>query len=129
MKKRTFLKCSLTALAAGVAALHAVPVSAKKYGVALDKVPALKKAGGTVTIRLAEKDILLIRVSDSEVRGFVAVCTHRACPVSYEKNQIVCHCHSSHFDLDGKVKSGPAQKSLSRVPVVLDGSRIIVGDL
>lgn len=119
----------MAALSLGLAALLPKWAFAKKYGVALSKVPALKKVGGAVTIRLADTDLLLIRISKEEVRGFNAVCTHQSCPVAFKQNEIVCDCHHSHFDLTGKVKHGPATKSLKTIPVALDGERIIVGDL
>ena len=129
MKKRTFLKCGLAALAVGAVGLNTSSVTAKKYGIAFDKVSALKKIDGGVTIRLDKTNILLIRVSDTEVHGFVAICTHEGCPVYYENKQIVCHCHGSRFNLDGQATRGPATKPLKKVPVSIDGARIIVGDI
>ena len=129
MKKRTFLKCGCAALAATVIGVQPQTVAAKKYGVALDKIPAIKKKGGAVTIRLAGKELLLIRVSEKEVRGFIAVCTHQACPVAYQNGKIVCDCHNSHFDTNGRPLRGPAEKPLRKVPVSLNGDQIIVGDI
>ena len=129
MKKRTFLKCGVAALAASAMGVQSQPAFAKKYGVSFEQIPALKKKGGSVTIRLAEKELLLIRISDEEVRGFIAVCPHKGCPVAFQSGKIVCDCHNSYFDLSGRVQRGPAEKPLQKVPVVIENDRIVVGDL
>ena len=43
-----------------------------------------------------------------------AVCPHLGCLVEPgRKDGFVCPCHGSRFDADGKVRTGPATKSLS----------------
>lgn len=59
--------------------------------------------------------ILVVR---SSARRFVALsmqCTHEGCPVNPPVGGIIsCPCHGSQYDLDGKVRRGPAQFSLTR---------------
>jgi cytochrome b6-f complex iron-sulfur subunit len=78
-------------------------------------------APGSRTL-LIQVPALLIR-SD---KGFIAislVCTHLGCTVESNPEGFVCPCHGSRFDLQGKVKRGPASKPLAalRVEVTPDG--------
>lgn len=42
-------------------------------------------------------------------------CPHRGCLVDYnkEKNEFICPCHGSTFNIEGKLLKGPATKDLS----------------
>jgi Rieske Fe-S protein len=59
---------------------------------------------------------ILIRTPEpaSELRIFVANCTHLDCTVGYEAetNRIVCECHMGYFDIDGNVLDGPPPRPL-----------------
>ena len=64
--------------------------------------------------------------------GFIAlsrVCTHLGCLVGYDKfnNKLVCPCHAGEFDLEGRVLSGPATKSLQRYPLKITADQITIG--
>jgi cytochrome b6-f complex iron-sulfur subunit len=64
--------------------------------------------------------------------GFIAlsrVCTHLGCLVGYDKfnNKMVCPCHAGEFDLEGRVLSGPATKSLQRYPLKISADQITIG--
>jgi Rieske Fe-S protein len=56
------------------------------------------------------------------------VCTHLGCTVQVNPDGIICPCHGSHFDLAGKVKSGPATRALERLELRLrdDGIEVIL---
>ncbi|MGD0612378.1 MAG: Rieske (2Fe-2S) protein [Anaerolineales bacterium] len=52
--------------------------------------------------------------------GFTAlslICTHLGCTVASQPEGLVCPCHGSRFDLDGKVIHGPANQPLNRLRV------------
>ncbi len=51
------------------------------------------------------------------------VCTHLGCTVESRPDGFACPCHGSRFDLQGKVKRGPAAKPLAilRVETMPDG--------
>lgn len=127
MKKRIFLKYLLSGAISMIAVVSGKDVLAKKYAIARSKLPVLEKKGGSVTVKLGGRPILLIRISETEIRGFEAVCTHQACPVHYEKDRIQCSCHGSHFNLRGKAVVGPATKPLTAIPVEISKDRLIVG--
>ena len=64
--------------------------------------------------------------------GFIAlsrVCTHLGCLVGYDKfnSKLVCPCHSGEFDLEGRVLSGPATKSLQRYSLKITADQITIG--
>jgi cytochrome b6-f complex iron-sulfur subunit len=51
---------------------------------------------------------------ESQLKVFVAVCTHFDCTVGYapRENLIHCCCHDGYYDLDGQVVSGPPPRPL-----------------
>jgi len=59
---------------------------------------------------------LLVRTRgpESELKIFVATCTHFDCTVGYQEdeNRIFCACHEGYYDLDGKVLAGPPPRPL-----------------
>jgi len=64
--------------------------------------------------------------------GFIAlsrVCTHLGCLVGYDKfnDKLVCPCHAGEFDLEGRVLSGPATKSLQRYSLKITADQITIG--
>ena len=59
-----------------------------------------------------------------------AMCTHLKCKIKFndEKNNFVCPCHKSEFDLSGKVLKKPAKKdlpNLSKKVSEVDGRLIL----
>lgn len=59
--------------------------------------------------------------------GFSAlslICTHLGCTVENDAGGFACPCHGSHFDKDGNVTHGPAEKHLNalRVDVTDEGN-------
>jgi nitrite reductase/ring-hydroxylating ferredoxin subunit len=59
---------------------------------------------------------LVVRTAppQSELRVFVATCTHFDCIVGYrpEENRIFCACHGGFYDVDGNVTAGPPPRPL-----------------
>lgn len=89
----------------------------------------------------AASQVTLVRVTDSEApqtHGYLAysrVCTHAGCPVALYRapdRQLLCPCHQSLFNVlaDGSVVSGPADRALPRLPIVVgdDGLLRATGD-
>jgi Rieske Fe-S protein len=126
--RRQFLAKLLGGAAAAALILKSKPVLAKKLGLSLDKVEALKKVGGSATVKLDGKEMIIIRDSDTTVRALAAKCTHQACPVSYNPSakKVECKCHGSNFDVSGKVLKGPATVALQSYPASLSDGRIIL---
>ncbi len=126
--RRNFLGKLFGGLTLALIGLKSGLAWAKKMALKLDKVPKLKKVGGAMTIKLAGQEVILIRESDSTVRGLSPICSHQECRVAYnpKKRNIQCSCHGSAFDLKGNVLNGPATKPLKSYKTRLDGERIII---
>jgi len=60
--------------------------------------------------------------------AFTAVCTHLNCTVQYRTDlkEIWCACHNGHYDLNGKVISGPPPAPLAEFRVAIKGDDIFV---
>ncbi|MBI9092099.1 MAG: Rieske (2Fe-2S) protein [Desulfobacterium sp.] len=126
---RQFLK--VAGMVAGV--LFAWPirwVKAKPLGLKLDKVEKLKNVGrwAILKIKIKKKPVLFIRTSEDTIRALDPTCPHKKCQVQYNEkiNQIVCPCHKSRFNPDGKYLDGPAKKDLTAYKAYLRKNMIVI---
>ncbi len=93
--------------------------------------PALA-ANGYKIIRFGSEPVILIKLSDSDVRAFAATCTHLACIVEFrkQKRDIYCNCHGGEYNLQGRNIAGPPPRPLTPFKVDLvakgGGARTIV---
>jgi len=94
----------------------------KRLAISLDKAEKLKTVGGSILLKIQEKDVLFVRESEDAIRVLNPVCSHQKCTVGYDqgKNRIVCPCHGSNFNLDGSVLNGPATQPLQVYEATLD---------
>ena len=90
--------------------------------VAAGPLQALPLNSGKI-VKFGSKPALLVRVGDSDIRAFSAVCTHLNCTVQFQREtqQIWCACHNAHYDLNGRVVSGPPPAPLEQYAVRLRG--------
>lgn len=60
--------------------------------------------------------------------AFWAACTHLGCTVRWRRapGDLFCPCHGARFDLDGRVRGGPARAPLAPLLVEEDGETIRV---
>jgi Rieske Fe-S protein len=91
--------------------------------VALDDVPV----GGAVSAtNAAGTAVIISRPSESEVRGFSAICTHRGCTVAPDGSELRCPCHGSVFEAaTGRNVGGPAPSPLPEFSVEIDGGQVV----
>ena len=78
------------------------------------------KAGTVVPYKSGR--LYLVRLKNG---GFLALslkCTHLGCSVNWipEKNEFICPCHSSIFDIKGNVVKSPAPRPLEIFRVVIE---------
>jgi cytochrome b6-f complex iron-sulfur subunit len=52
---------------------------------------------------------------------------HRGCQVEAADGHLVCPCHGSEYDNDGRILKGPTELPLIRFPVEADAENIYVG--
>ena len=67
-----------------------------------------------------EARVALMRDGDA-VYALNLVCTHLGCTVNVTPTQLICPCHGSSFDRQGRVLKGPADRRLQRYQVVQRG--------
>jgi cytochrome b6-f complex iron-sulfur subunit len=78
---------------------------------------------------LANVPAMLIH-TESGFSALSLTCTHLGCTVDQSKNEFVCPCHGSHFNLDGTLLHGPAAQPLAslRIETSEDGRLIVHTD-
>ncbi len=71
----------------------------------------------------------VIRRHDGSLTAFAPQCTHLGCAYQWDehKQNFLCPCHASTFDLEGNVLSGPAPRALDRYAVRLEGGKLLLG--
>lgn len=77
---------------------------------------------------LRGKDLMLVRISEREVKAISTTCTHLGCSVHWQadKKQFYCPCHAGVFDNNGMVISGPPPKPLDSYRVELEGDNVFI---
>ncbi|ABS24796.1 Rieske (2Fe-2S) protein [Anaeromyxobacter sp. Fw109-5] len=88
------------------------------------RYPELAKVGGAVRARAPGLDepVLIARVTEDGFVAMSSVCTHQGCPVGFDGAQVVCPCHQSTFDLQGRVTNPPAVQGLTPYAAFYDPS-------
>jgi menaquinol-cytochrome c reductase iron-sulfur subunit len=73
----------------------------------------------------------IVKRADGQVVAFAPQCTHLGCAYHWDdrRSTFVCPCHTSAFDLEGKVLMGPAPRPLDRYEVKVNGSKVLVGQI
>jgi Rieske Fe-S protein len=70
--------------------------------------------------------VYLNRLGEHQYRAVYLKCTHKGCEVRPQGTILVCPCHSSEFDVNGKVFSPPADEDLKQFPVSVEENKIII---
>jgi Rieske Fe-S protein len=84
--------------------------------------------GGSVAAQGPGGPIVVAQPAAGKVVAFGAVCTHQGCQVQPQGARLACPCHGSAFDaFTGKALTGPAQASLTGVPVKISGQDVVAG--
>jgi Rieske Fe-S protein len=72
----------------------------------------------TATPGLDGAPILVVRNGARRFHALSMQCTHEGCPVQPPVHGVItCPCHGSQYDLEGRVRRGPAQLPLARYSV------------
>jgi cytochrome b6-f complex iron-sulfur subunit len=122
--------CRRTVLVAPLGYLAACAASRSYRGsVAADRTVRVPLAeldpDGFLTVTIGEDEVLLVREGE-QVRALDLTCTHQGCAVAKRRDQLVCPCHGSRFDLQGAVLRGPATERLATYPVERDGDSVVI---
>jgi cytochrome b6-f complex iron-sulfur subunit len=123
MDRREFVaSCAMLSAAflAGCASMvtHPVPVVAGRIQLSLGQYPELARPDGAVKLQPAgQEDPIYVLARGGEFVAVSPICTHRGCTVDVQGERLVCPCHGSTYDREGKVLKGPAQRALTRFRV------------
>ncbi|MCE3555080.1 Rieske (2Fe-2S) protein [Pseudonocardia sp. RS11V-5] len=72
-----------------------------------------------------DQKVIVTQPTAGNYVGLSAVCTHQGCTVTgVQGATLVCPCHGSTYDLQGKVLKGPAPRALSSATVTVSGGQI-----
>jgi menaquinol-cytochrome c reductase iron-sulfur subunit len=73
----------------------------------------------------------VVKLADSRLVAFGPQCTHLGCAYHWDENHnhFLCPCHSSIFNVDGTVISGPAPRPLDRYETKVDKGELFLGAL
>ncbi len=69
--------------------------------------------------------VVVIRKGD-EYYAMSLICTHLGCTVNVTPDNLVCPCHGSIFDREGRVLKGPSNRPLDRYQVEDRGDTLVV---
>jgi Rieske Fe-S protein len=122
--------CCASLLLTGCASLvtHPVPVSGGRVRLSLAGFPDLARPDGAIRILpdgMTDPIYVLAR-ADDQFGALSPICTHRGCTVDVQGDRLVCPCHGSTYDRDGRVLKGPAQRALTRYPVTRSGDDLVI---
>ncbi len=78
--------------------------------------------------KASSEKILVVRDASGGYSAVSSTCTHLSCDVGYAAavGRIVCPCHGSEYDLQGRNLKGPARRPLRRYTVRVQTDRIVV---
>ena len=70
---------------------------------------------GFKIVPFGNEPVIVIKLSETDIRAFSAVCTHLACIVEFQKakQDIYCNCHGGVYDLHGRNIAGPPPRPLT----------------
>jgi menaquinol-cytochrome c reductase iron-sulfur subunit len=73
----------------------------------------------------------VVKKANNQAIAFASQCTHLGCAFRYDesKKTFLCPCHSSNFNLEGKVIDGPAPRPLDRYVVKIEGTKLLLGEV
>ena len=125
--RRKFITTLTLLLASGgLLVRYLTPVTSGKRRVLVSAIAADVPPGGALVFR-AERLVLM----KDDGAGFYAlslICTHLGCTVTVTEDALSCPCHGSRFDRQGRVLTGPANRSLTRMQVEVRGETVeIIG--
>ena len=132
--RRAFLgvAASLTAISAlpscaSVAVLPVVPVDGA-IRLDLTRHPRLLAPGGSLRVRLPNSmdQIYVLALENGEFAAVSPICTHLGCTVDVSGAHLVCPCHGSTYDREGRVLRGPAERSLRRFPASVSEGELVI---
>ena len=121
---------SVAALLAGCASLvtrTVTPVDGT-LRLALAHYPELVEVGGSLKVAPdgAPEPIYILSLGEGQYAALSPICTHLGCTVEIQEARLVCPCHGSTYDRQGRVLQGPAERALTRYRADLSTDGVLV---
>ncbi len=131
--RRRVLQLLMGGSTAVLAGMAAAPVASYLRPLALPEAEAVAAIDDSLglwearQVVVAGRPVLVVRTNEG-VRAFSAICTHLGCVVKWRKGrrEFFCPCHGARFDAEGRVRGGPAPRSLARLEVSEEPGAIVV---
>ena len=98
---------------------------------ALVHYPELTAESGSLKVvpKGASDPIYVLALGNRRFAALSPICTHLGCTVEIEESRLVCPCHGSNYDREGRVLRGPAEHPLARYPAELTADDVLVINL
>lgn len=98
---------------------------------ALVQYPELAADGGSlkVTPKGTTDTIYVLALGHGRFVALSPICTHLGCTVEIEQARLVCPCHGSTYDREGKVLRGPAEEALASYRATVTADDVLVIEL
>ena len=98
---------------------------------ALVHYPELTTEGGSLKVlpKGTSDPIYVLALGNRRFVALSPICTHLGCTVEIEQARLVCPCHGSTYDREGKVVRGPAEEALASYRTVLGSDDVLVIEL
>ncbi|HEX5077487.1 MAG TPA: ubiquinol-cytochrome c reductase iron-sulfur subunit [Gemmatimonadaceae bacterium] len=95
---------------------------------ALVHYPELTAEAGSLKVIAegASDPIYVLALGHRRFTALSPICTHLGCTVEIEESRLVCPCHGSNYDREGRVLRGPAEHPLARYPVELTADDVLI---
>jgi Rieske Fe-S protein len=134
LDRREFVTTCACILAGGLVSACAslvarpVPVTDGRVRIALAEHPELTRPEGALKVlpQGATDPLYVLRLDDGQYAVVSPICTHQGCTVDIQGPRLVCPCHGSTYDREGRVLRGPAPRALTRANVQLTDGVLVV---
>ena len=132
MERREFVAICATAAAALLAGCvsmvtHPVPMSGGRVRLSVAAFPDLAQPNGAIKVQPAGfPEPIYVLTGASGYAALSPVCTHKGCTVDVNGARLVCPCHGSTYDREGRGLKGPAERALARYAVTREGDWLII---
>jgi Rieske Fe-S protein len=108
-----------------------VPLRDGRLTLDLRQFPELQEPGGAARL-LPDgwRDPLYVLVLPGGTYAALSpICTHLGCTVDVSGARLVCPCHGSTYDREGRVLQGPAERALTRYAARVTADGLLIIDL
>ena len=95
---------------------------------ALVHYPELAAEGGSLKVmpKGAADPIYVLALGNRRFAAVSPICTHLGCTVEIEQARLVCPCHGSNYDREGRVLRGPAARPLTSYRAELTSDEVLI---